>query len=365
MRGAAAAILLALTLAGCGADPGASTAPAKRFPVEAVAAVAEPELRSVSAPASLAPRETVRLTARVSGIIDRILVQQGDRVTAGQVVAEIDAARYRLAVDGALAQLARASAARDDALAQRRRREQAAKEQPGLISDDDLARVRAQAAQAEAEVGAAEAALRRAELDLAEASVTSPLAGVIQERLAETGQPASPGTAIATLIDRSRVLLHAQVPVGEAAVLRPGLTVSFRLDGEAGERSAVLTLVGEAADPTSRLVPIMAQVADADAAEVRPGAFAMLRIDLPAGAARILVPDLAVRPSARGFLLYVVEGQGDTAVARERRVTLGGRTRDGRIAIADGLSVGERVVTRGADALRDGAPLALGAPSGK
>lgn len=356
-----------LLLAACGKT---ATVPvseaAKRFSVEVTAAVAEPELRSLSAPGSLRARETVRITARVSGVIDRVLVQEGERVAAGQAVAEIEPERYRLGLASAAAQLARAQAVREDAASQQRRREQAAKDQTGLISDDELAQVRARTAQAEAEVAVAAAALSRAQLDLADARVTSPVAGIIQERLVETGQLATPGTAIATVIDRSRILLHASVPVADAARLRPGLPVAFRVPGEVEDRSASLTLVGEVADPATRLVAIIAQVADADAAGVRPGSFAAVRIDLPPGPPRVLVPDLAVKPSAKGFLVYVVEGQGEAAVARERIVTMAGRTRDDRIALASGVRVGEVVVTRGAEALREGSPLTIiAAPSGK
>lgn len=360
-----AAVLAILAVAACGKPPADAPAEAaKRFSVEIATAVAESEQRSIQAPGSLAARETVRLTARVGGVIDRVLVQEGDQVAAGQAVAEIEAERYRLAVASAEAQVARAKATRDDAASQQRRREQAAAQQPGLISDDELAQVRARTAQATAEVASAEAALKRAQLDLADARVASPVAGIIQERLAETGQMANPGTAIATVTDRSRILLHTTVPVADAARLRPGLPIAFRVPGEAGDRAAAITLVGEAADPATRLVAVVAQVAEADAAQVRPGSFAAVRIDLPPGPPRVLVPDLAVKPSSRGFLVFVVEGTGDQAVARERRIAMAGRTRDDRVAVSDGVKAGEVVVSRGAEALRDGSPLTI-VPAGK
>jgi multidrug efflux system membrane fusion protein len=353
-----------LLLAACGkpATEAAGEA-AKRFSVEVATAVSEPVLRTITAPGSLAARETVRISARISGVIDRVLVQEGELVAAGQAVAEIEPERHRLAMLSATAQLARATAAREDTASQQRRREQAAKDQPGLISDDELTQVRARTAQAEAEVAVAAAALARTRLDLADARVASPVAGIIQERLAETGQLATPGTVIASVVDRSRVLLQASVPVADAARLRPGLAVAFRVPGEVIDRAASLTLVGEVADPATRLVTIIAQVAEADAADVRPGSFAAVRIDLPPGPARVLVPNLAVKPSAKGFLVYVVEGQGEAAVARERLVTMAGHTRDDRIALAAGVRSGELVVTRGAEALREGSPLNIVAPS--
>jgi membrane fusion protein, multidrug efflux system len=353
------ALIAVAALAGCGAPPDPDAAGSTRYRVDAAVAVAEPELRAVSAPGELGALQTVRIAARVAGVVERLLVQEGDRVEVGQVVAEIEPERFRIAVASAEAQVARARALRDDAAAQQRRRLAAAAAEPGLISDDELAQVQARTAQAEADAAVADAALARARLDLADARVTSPAAGIIQSRPGEPGMQAQVGTVLATVIDRSRVLLRCSVPVADAALLRPGQVAAFTMPGEAAARRAVVTLVGEAADRASRLVPVTAEVDAADAAAVRPGSFVSVTMELPPGPPRVLIPDLAVRPSSRGFLVYVIEGTGAAATARERRVVMGGRTRDARVAISDGIAAGERVVVRGAEALRDGAPLDL------
>jgi multidrug efflux pump subunit AcrA (membrane-fusion protein) len=64
-----------------------------------------------------------------------------------------------------------------------------------------------------------------------------------------------------------------------------------------------------------------------------------------------VIPQTAVRPSERGFLAYIVEGD----VARERELTLGLRTADGRVEVRSGVKPGEKLVIRGAEALQDGA----------
>ena len=69
-----------------------------------------------------------------------------------------------------------------------------------------------------------------------------------------------------------------------------------------------------------------------------------------------VIPQTAVRPSERGFLAYVI-AEGD--VAKERVVTLGMRTQEGRVEVKDGLAPGERLVVRGAEALRDGAQVRI------
>jgi membrane fusion protein (multidrug efflux system)/multidrug efflux system membrane fusion protein len=86
-------------------------------------------------------------------------------------------------------------------------------------------------------------------------------------------------------------------------------------------------------------------------------------VTVPIGEARTspVVPQTAVRPSERGFLAFVVED----STARERVLTLGLRTEDGRVEVKSGLSAGEMLVVRGAEALRDGAKIRLagGGPS--
>lgn len=359
MRTTVGALAIALVLAGCGGPPGGDTgaAPATRYPVEIASVVSEAPQRSLSAPAALEAIETVRIAARVSGVVDRVLVREGDAVQPGQAVAEIDAERYRLAVDAARADLARAQAVRDDAAAGLARRERGAREQPGLVSDEELAQAKARSMQADADVAGATARLARAELDLRDAQVRSPVAGVVQSRQAATGDPLQPGSPIATVIDRSEVRLRFAVPAADAAEVRPGLAVAFRVAGEAAERAASVVLVGEAADARTRLVEVVARVVRPG--EVRPGTFAEAHIDLPPGLPRLLVPDLAVRPSEKGCLVWVVDGGGDTATVRERTIAMGARTRDGRIEVLSGLAAGDRVVVRGGEALHAGAPLAI------
>jgi hypothetical protein len=103
------------------------------------------------------------------------------------------------------------------------------------------------------------------------------------------------------------------------------------------------------------MVEVLARVDEATGGDLRPGAFA--EVTVPVGSAREapVVPQTAIRPSEKGFLAYVVEGE----TARERVLQLGLRTADGRVEVRDGLAVGERLVVRGAEALTEGAGVAV------
>jgi RND family efflux transporter MFP subunit len=132
--------------------------------------------------------------------------------------------------------------------------------------------------------------------------------------------------------------------------MRGGSRAFFRVRGDDRERSAATIHVGDAADEATRMVAVTARVEEADEG-LRPGAFAEVRVPVDGSRPAPVIPQLAVRPSERGFLAYVVEG----GVARERVLQLGLRTADGLVEVRSGLRGGEDLVVRGAEALRDGA----------
>jgi RND family efflux transporter MFP subunit len=188
-------------------------------------------------------------------------------------------------------------------------------------------------------------------VDLKDAYVKAPVGGVLQSRTVQTGQYVMPGAVMATLVRRDPMLVRFKVPETDAANLQPGQPLTFLAGGDPKPLKARITLVAAAADASSRMVAVTAEVDDADRERARPGAFA--DVTIPVGATRDApaIPQMAVRPSEKGFLAFVLDGD----VARERVLALGLRTPDGLIEVKSGLAVGEWLVVRGAEALRDGA----------
>jgi multidrug efflux system membrane fusion protein len=326
---------------------------AQSFPVQVDAVTARTLGFAGRAVGTLEPFERVQVTARVTGVVDAVRFREGDVVSRGQVLVEIDTARYALAARAAQARLERARAALAEADAGLARREAADRASPGLIKGEELETWRGRVATTRADVAVAQVELERAALDQRDATVRAPIDGILETRDARTGQFAQPGTLVATLLRRDPLLLRFALPEAEAGPLSPGGTVTFRVSGLVGERAATIRHVAGTADPQTRMVPVVAEVAgDAvDAAALVAGAFA--EVDVPLGAPRTanVIPQSAMRASERGFLAFVVEGD----VARERILTLGQRTPEGGVEISDGLKVGERLVIRGAEALREGA----------
>lgn len=332
-------------------DAGGRQRRAIEFPVEVIPVGSQDVTYVVTAVGSVEAFERVEITARVAGAVERVLFKEGQAVRAGEVLVEIEPERYRIAVDAAKANLDRAVAEQAEAQASLARRRAANEKNPGLIRGEEIATWETRAQTAAANVSQARAALRQAELNLRDAFVRAPVSGAVQTRTVQTGQYVNVGSVLATMVRRDPLLLRFQVPEQDAAPIRGGQRVTFAVSESGQPFGGVITHVAEAADRTSRMIEVTAAVDDPRRGELTPGAFA--RVSVPVGAAKSapVIPQTAIRPSEKGFLAFVVEN----GVAKERTLILGMRTATGGVEVRSGLRPGEKLVIRGAEALRDGA----------
>jgi multidrug efflux system membrane fusion protein len=358
---AIAALVLATSAAGCDS----SDAPAKpagkremKFPVETRAVEARAVEYTVNAVGTLDVAEKVQITARVAGAVEKVGFREGDVVKQGAQLVAIDPARFGLAARQAAAGIASAKAALADAEAGLARRTAADKTNPGLIPGEEIATWRTKVATAQADLQQREVARDQAALDLRDAYVKAPIAGEIQSRSVDTGQYVAVGTVLATMVRRDPLQLRFKVSEVEAARFGKAGGLQFTVGGGSRSYHAVIRHIAAVADPASRMVDITAEVDDPDRAGLQAGGFAQVAVPVGTATNAPVVPESAVRPSERGFLAYVVED----GVARERIVELGLRTADGLVEIKAGLAVGDQVVVRGAEALRDGAAVRTGVP---
>ena len=306
----------------------------------------------VDAPGTLEAFERVQVTARVSGVVDKVSFAEGQNVKKGDVLVVIDSERYRLAVNSAKAGLDKAQAALRDVEAMVTRREGASADHPGLIPGEELATYQTKTLTAKADTAAAREALKVAELNLRDAFVRAPMDGVIQTRTVETGQYVNTGYLMATLLRSDPLLLRFQVEPEYAPRLKAGMPVQFTIRETQGDYQAAITLVAAAADPTTHTVAVTAQVDTSNKKYwLRPGSFCEVHVDVGARRLAPVIPRAATRATDHGYVVYVV--QDNAAV--EKVVTLGMNTKDGWVEVRNGLAAGELLVVRGVESLTNGA----------
>ncbi|MCY1036662.1 efflux RND transporter periplasmic adaptor subunit [Corallococcus sp. BB11-1] len=335
---------------GKGGKGGVSGRGAIQFPVEVAPVEARDVEYAVSAVGAVEAFERVQITARVPGALEKVSFSEGQAVKKGDTLAEIEPARYAIAVRAAEAALQRAQAALTEAKAGAQRRAEVNAQSPGLLPAEQLETFQARAATAQADVAAAKAMLDQAQLNQRDAYVRAPMDGILQTRTVQTGQYVQPGVVLATLLRREPLLLRFNVPAADVTRITPGMPATFTVRSEGGTYTAKITYVAASADDQSRMVAVTAEVTGEAAQKLRPGAFATVNVPVETRGGSPVIPQTAIRPSERGFLAFVVTDNK----ARERILELGLRTSDGRVEVKEGLKPGETLVVRGAEALRDG-----------
>jgi multidrug efflux system membrane fusion protein len=331
------------------------------YPVEVQPVEVRSMVYTVAAVGSIEAFEKVQVTARVAGVVDRVLFAEGNVAKVGQTLVEIEPERYKLAVEAAQAAHQKALASKADAEAGLKRRETVVTETPGLIPGEEIETWKTKVLVAASEVAQTRAAFDQAELNLRDAYVKAPFGGILQTRTVQTGQYIQVGTVMATLVRRDPLLLRFKVPERDAARISVGKAANFRVREVDREFASKIVHVAESADESSRMVDITAEIKDSSNEILRPGSFAEITVPVSGAREAPVVPQTAVRPSERGFLAFIIENDA----ASERVVTLGMRTAEGLVEVTSGLKAGEMLVVRGSEALRNGVPVRMIKPGEK
>ena len=353
------AVALALSAASCKKGPEGAKGNAAfdrskiTFPVETQPVALRSLIYTVNAVGSVDAFEKVQVTARVSGVVDRVLFAEGSLARVDQVLVEIEPERYSLAVESAQAYYEKAVASQADAEAGLKRRVTVTDQNPGLIPGEEVETWRTRVAVAKSDVAQTKAALNQAKLNLHDAYVRAPSSGILQTRTVQTGAYVETGTVLATLVRRDPLLLRFKVPERDAVRLRAGMKAGFRVRNSEAQFASKIVHVAESADDSTRLVAVTAEIDDTRDEALRPGTFAEIIVPVSSERTAPVIPQTAIRASDRGFIAYVVEND----LAAERILQLGMRTADGQVEVLSGLKPGERLVIRGAEALRNGAPV--------
>jgi RND family efflux transporter MFP subunit len=301
---------------------------------------------------------TVSLTGQISaqndmpigvegdgGRVSAVLVEPGDHVHRGQVLARLNPLTAQSQVDSAAATLdeLRANSA---AMQAEYARAEGARDS---FSKEEFERRRTSSLTALAKVKAAEAQLSEAQTRMQRTSVVAPSDGIVLTRAAEVGQIAlSGGAPLFRLARDGEIEMRGQVAEQDMPRLKAGQSARVRLDGVAQPFAGKVWQVGAVIDTVTRqgMVRISLPAADQN---LRPGAFA--RADIETGATvGVVLPQTAVLSDEQGSYALIVGA--DNKVER-RPVTVAGAHADG-LLISSGLTGNERVVAIAGAFLRTG-----------
>ena len=270
--------------------------------------------------------------AKVAGEVREILVEEGDEVAKGQVLARLDGDRLRLELNQSAANLQK--------LKRDYERNVDLKEK-GLISTGDFDKIRY-------EMEALEASYNLAKLELDYTQIRAPIAGVVSNRYVRLGTTVSVNDPVFEVTSLDPLVAYLHVPEREYRNIRTGQVVGIDIDALAGQRIvADVTRVSPIVDPATGTFKITIEISD-EQRLIKPGMFGRISIVYDQHVNVLQVPRSAILEESGETSVFVVEN--DTAIRRE---VVTGYSNAGMIEVVEGLEDGDRVVTVGQVGLKD------------
>jgi membrane fusion protein, multidrug efflux system len=305
--------------------------------------------------------ESITVTAKVAGIVGEIGFNEGQKVKAGDMLIQFDAAERRAEIEQAIAESSRAEALKNEVAIKLERAQALSRTGAGTGAQvDDLT---AQMKSLEGSMASARAQRKAAEARLEDLIIRAPFAGRVGTRSVSLGAYVAPGTRITSLDDLSRIRLDFAVPENLLGRLKPGQTVNATSAAYKGRTfKGSVSTIDPRVDQTTRTARLTAEFDNADEA-LKPGMFLSVALEVSTKDDAVVVPEEAIVSEGLRHVVYPVK---DSKV--ERRVITIGQRQGGKVEVVDGLKAGETIVVLGVQRVRPGAevvarPLGSGAPA--
>ncbi|WP_090141929.1 efflux RND transporter periplasmic adaptor subunit [Limnohabitans sp. DM1] len=304
---------------------------------------------------ALKASQSAIVKARVAGELQELSVREGDRVQAGQVVARIDQTEYLARVRQAQQQADAARAQVD--IAQRQFDNNQALVNQGFISQTALLTSQASLNGAKATHAAALAALDLANKSLADATLRSPLSGVVAQRLAQPGERVAIDARLIEVINLSQLELEAALTAEDASRVRVGMTAQLQVEGVDAPVTAKVLRINPSAQMGSRSIVVYLGVTGREG--LRQGLFA--QGSLGTQTMQVLaVPVSSVRTDKPQPYVQVVQDGKVVHITVRTDVRSEGE-RESLVAVT-GVSEGAQVLSGSVGTVREGVQVKFTAP---
>ena len=281
-------------------------------------------------------REATAVSFTGMGVIKRMLVNEGQAVGRGQLIAEMDDTQARNLLSGAEAQMTQAN----DAI-----------ERYKMLHDNgSLPEV--QWVEIQSKVAQAKSQLEVAKKNLADCRLTAPVGGIIGKKLIGTGETALPSQAVVSILDISTVKVKVAVPEAEIGGINPSTPTSIMVEAIKGSYQGGRIEKGVQADALTHTYDIRINVANSDR-KLLPGMVASVRF-ISEGSQAIgskMIPVTAVQKKSDGSLFAWTVSKDSTA--HRTAVTIG-QTQGNYVCVIDGLNIGDRIAIEGYQKLSEG-----------
>jgi membrane fusion protein, multidrug efflux system len=317
-----------------GGKPGGRAA----IPVKAEVAHRTDMVAYIETHARLEAERRVVVVSRSTGLVEELLVEEGDRVRQGDILARLDKSETALRVEQVKVNLdqARTSFKRNQALYQR-----------NMVSEADFESVRNQ-------VDNLQVQLREAQLNLEYADIRSPIDGMVMARHIELGDMARGNGELFAVADLDPLITRIYIPERRMRQIAAGQEAQISIDALPDSNfKAQIRMISPGVDPQSGTVKITLEVPKGDGT-LRPGMFATVRIITERRRGTLAIPKKA---------LILETDEDDAFVVREgkaQRIPLVlGLVQGDLVEVLEGLVEGEQVVTVGQEGLKDGTQIRL------
>lgn len=308
----------------------------------------------IKAIGTVTPLNTVLVQSRVSGPLQQVFFQEGQKVEAGQLLAQIDPADYKV-------QLAQTQGQKDQNLAQLKSAEQdlerfAKLKEQNTIAAQQMNTQQALVNQLKGAIKSNQAAIDAAALQLSYTQIKAPISGRLGLRAVDPGNliQANSAEGLVTITQSSPIAVVFTIPETQLQQVRTAFRAGSALTVEAWDRaeqmqltSGTLTTLDNQIDIATGTLKLKAEFANQNE-ELFPNQFVNVRLNVAVQSGAVTIPQDAVQYGAQGTYVYMVDDNNKAQI----RVLKLGAVDNGLVAVEEGLKAGDKVVLEGLDRLR-------------